>query len=101
MIKFTADLYWVACTLAGDARLGYVPDGINLLAAEPKFPRVRKAIYVVVDRAGYVAYVGKVCRSFDVAAVESRLFEHIQEIAKAGTWSKLFVIPLRNDTPSV
>jgi hypothetical protein len=101
MVKFTADLYWVTCTLAGKARRGYLPHGVNLLTAEPKFPQVRKAVYIVVDRTGYVAYVGKVCRPIDITAVESRLVEHVEEVAKARTWAKLYAIPLKADTPDV
>jgi hypothetical protein len=99
--EFTSDLYWVVCTLAGDARRGYLPHWVNLLAAEPRFPHVRKAAYFVIDRSGNVAYVGKVCRPSDITAVGSRLVEHVQDVAKAMTWAKLFVIPLKVDTPNV
>jgi hypothetical protein len=101
MVKFTDDLYWVVCTLAGDARRGYLPHGVNLLVAEPSFPRVRKAVYFVIDRSGNVAYVGKVCRPADVTAVETRLIEHVMEAEKAMTWTKLYAIPLKADTPKV
>jgi hypothetical protein len=99
-VVFTEELYWVACTLAGDARRGYQPRGVNLLTAEHVFPRLRKAVYFVVDRSGNIAYVGKVCRPGDIAAVESRIAEHVEDVTKASTWSRLYVIPLKVDTPN-
>jgi hypothetical protein len=101
MLKLTPDLYWVACTLAGDWRRGYLPHGVNLLSAEPRLPHLRKAVYVVTDRAGRVAYVGKVCRPEDIAAVESRLREHVEQLEKAMTWAMLYVVPLKSETPDV
>jgi hypothetical protein len=101
MVKFSDDLYWVSCTLAGGARRGYEPRGVNLRTAEPKFPQVTKAVYFVVDGAGYVAYVGKVCRAGDVRAIESRLKEHVGEAVKASTWARLYVVPLQSSTANV
>jgi hypothetical protein len=98
MVRMTPQTFWAACVLAGDWRKGYLPDPINLLA-EPHYPRVRKAVYVAVDRDGHVAYVGRVCRPGDLAAVGSRIREHVRTVAKEAVWAQLYVIPLANDTP--
>jgi hypothetical protein len=99
MARVCNDLYWVACSLAGGWRRGYLPDGVNLLCAEPVFPRVRKGVYIASDRAGKVTYVGKVTRG-DVSAVRSRLLEHVRDRRKAHRWATLHVVPLRDDTPA-
>jgi hypothetical protein len=97
----TRDLYWTACTVAGPWRRGHRPRGVNLRSAAPKFPLVRKAVYVVCDSTGTVAYVGKVTRASDSLAVAARVREHVIEPTKATTWSHLYVVPLRVDTPGV
>jgi hypothetical protein len=86
----TRDLYWTACTIAGNWRRGYLPHGVNLRSAVPKFPLVRKAVYIVCDPAGGVAYVGKVARVGDSLAVASRVNEHVVDPAKADGWARLY-----------
>lgn len=92
------DRYWVACVLAGPWRRGYLPRGVHLLSAAPRFPRVRKGVYIACDRAGAVVYVGKVTRA-DVRAVRSRTVEHVRDGKKAHLWAWLHVVSLRDDTP--
>jgi hypothetical protein len=98
MMRMSPDLYWVACTLAGEWRRGYLPEPVNLLSAGPSFPHVNKAVYVACDRSGNVVYVGKVSRR-GRAAVAARVSEHVRSPDKAGIWAHLYVVPLRTDTP--
>jgi hypothetical protein len=93
------DLYWVACSLAGEWRRGYLPDGVNLLSAAPPFPRVRRGVYIACDRTGRIVYVGKVTRA-DARAVRARVFEHVRDDKKAYLWATIHVVPLRDDTPT-
>ncbi len=98
MGRLAEDLYWVACVIAGEWRSGYLPHGINLLAVERKFPLVSKAVYIACDRDGRPIYVGKVTRSSGTA-VRDRTGEHVQDAAKAQLWVRLYIVPLRRDTP--
>jgi hypothetical protein len=53
----------------------------------------RKAIYIVCDYTGAVAYVGSTCRG-----VALRLSEHMAHDKSRG-WSEVWTIPLLDTTP--
>jgi 1-acyl-sn-glycerol-3-phosphate acyltransferase len=82
------EAYGVAFVLAGGWRRGYLPEGVNLLGAEQPFPRLRRAVYIAVDRRGDVVYVGKVPRARPRRS-SSRVREHVQDVRKANTWARL------------
>lgn len=97
-MRMTAVLYRVARRLAGEHRAVAVGHPHHLTAAGMRsLPTSRVAVYVAVDAADRVAYVGSVARGRP-GAVAARLHEHLRAPAKARTWRRVWVIPLSDET---
>jgi hypothetical protein len=92
------DLYRVAARIAGEHLAAYLPRPYRLAGPVPhRLPRRRKAIYIAVDGASVVRYVGSVCRS-SRDAVKHRTGEHTRTWFKRRNWACVYVVPLRPDT---
>lgn len=96
----TNALYRVAAGIAGEHRAGYLPGPYRLAGPVPhNLPLRSKAIYIAVDSAGVVRYVGSVCRSRRTA-IRERTMEHVREWFKRHNWTVVYVVPLDPSTPS-
>src|SRR5690349_17565181 len=93
------ELYTVAARIAGPHLAGCLPRPYRVAGPAPHaLPRRSKAIYVAVDGAGVVRYVGSVCRPRR-PAIKERTGEHLREWFKRRNWSSVYVVPLLTDTP--
>lgn len=60
----------------------------------------RCAIYIVVNRAGHVCYVGQTRSGVNGdGAVHERMRQHLRDASKADEWRSCWVIPLDDRTP--
>ena len=101
MPRMTTALYRAACSLAGEHRSGFFPVPYRIAGAVPhRLPRTKRAVYIAVDDAGTVRYVGSVCRGGVRSAVTARLAEHVRDWWKERHWTHLYVVPLADTTPS-
>ena len=58
----------------------------------------QKALYVIVNHAGYICYGGRTSRQSSQAASKRIRREHLQDAAKRENWSAYWVFPLKPDT---
>jgi hypothetical protein len=99
-VQMTSTLYRVAAGIAGDYCAGYVPAPYRLAGPVPHtLPLREKAIYIAVDAAGVIRYVGSVCRPRRTA-IRERATEHLREWFKRRNWTTVYVVPLDAATPS-
>jgi hypothetical protein len=99
-MQMTEALYRVAAAIAGEYRAGYLPAPYRLAGPSPHaLPQRAKAIYIAVDDAGVIRYVGSVCRSRRTA-VRDRTTEHVREWFKRRNWTMVYVVPLDPSTQS-
>src|SRR5262245_10773166 len=100
MIRMTRELYDVAAAIAGKARAGYLPDPRRVAGPAPHvLPESGKAVYIAVDGAGVIRYVGSVCRG-RASAVRERKNEHVRDWFKERHWVEMYVVPLSEGTPA-
>jgi hypothetical protein len=100
-MQMNEGFYRVAASLAGHHLVGYLPKPYRIAGPAPHaLPLRAKAIYVVVDAAGVIRYVGSVCRPRRTA-IRERTAEHVTEWFKRQNWSTVYVLPLDPATPSV
>ena len=98
MTRMTPELYAVAAALAGESRAGYLPRPYRVAGGAPHVVPVRaKAVYIAVDGAGVIRYVGSVSRSRPTA-IRERLAEHLRQWFKQRNWSEVYVVPLFPNT---
>lgn len=72
------------------------PEGSFRLDAQGRIhARWPVGIYVAVDATGTALYVGQICRD-SWEALKDRLVAHHQPVA---TWHRVWLLPLRADTP--
>lgn len=99
-MRMTPGLYRVARALAHEHRSPAVGHPHHLTATGLRtMPVNRAAVYIIVDAGDHIVYVGSVARGRPDAIV-ARLTEHLRERGKARIWRRVWVIPLREDTPS-
>ena len=71
MTTMTRELYDVAVAIASDWRGGYLPKPYRLTGQPPHvLPKRSKAVYIAVDGAGVIRYVGSVSRTRSTAVRE-------------------------------
>jgi hypothetical protein len=100
MTTMTRELYDVAVAIASDWRGGYLPKPYRLTGQPPHvLPKRSKAVYIAVDGAGVIRYVGSVSRTRSTA-VRERTSEHVRHWFKERNWSTMYVVPLDPETPS-
>lgn len=92
-----ATTYHDLCSYAG-SRLWW-PHPWPLQAATPFGLQVGSAVYIVEDATGNCRYVGSVCR--DVGGLAVRIAEHLNELTKCQSWYRVWVLPIRPETPEI
>src|SRR4051794_3499187 len=98
MTTMSRELYDVAAAIAGTARAGYLPHPRRVAGPVPHtLPPQGKAVYIAVDGAGVIRYVGSVCR-LRATGLSERATEHIRDWFKERHWVELYTVPLRPDT---
>ncbi|MGA5493117.1 hypothetical protein ACPCSP_01950 [Streptomyces cinereoruber] len=84
--------YAALAGLCGTALLTAMPDELDV---DPdSLPEVSCAVYVAVDDAGVVCYVGSVYRPQDAQGLSSHISEYLRDLTKAQRWQGLYVLPL-------
>ena len=69
--------------------------------ARVPFPlNLEAAIYIAYGRDRHCRYVGSVAR-IDTGGLSSRIADHLRDSQKRETWTDLWVLPLKPDTPLV
>ncbi len=96
MTKLT---YSSVCDVVGSRLICPVFDAVDILkvASRQKWAKIRKAVYIIIDDDGYVAYVGSVCREGDFAVCD-RMKEH-SKISGRNKWDRVHILPLNSDLP--
>ncbi len=89
--------YHVLCRYAGSHLWWSHP--WPLPAAVPFGLQAGSAVYIVEDASGNCRYVGSVCRG--VGGLAARIAEHLTDPIKCELWHRVWVLPLRPETPEV
>ncbi|MFF0397417.1 hypothetical protein ACFYSJ_16910 [Streptomyces sp. NPDC005248] len=88
--------YMALADLCGPDLLRALPD--ELAPSPEAMPDASCAVYIAVDAAGDVCYVGSVCRPGNSRGLASHVSEYLHDLTKTDKWRGVYALPLRPET---